>query len=67
MKLTQGDAKATVKRRGFLNWDVEIIRPGYQVIERTFDTYQGAIAFEIWTGAKAPVNVMRKALKEALK
>ena len=45
MKLTQGDAKATVKRRGFLNWDVEIIRPGYQVIERTFDTYQGAIAF----------------------
>jgi len=29
--------------------------------------YQGAIAFEIWTGAKAPVNVMRKALKEALK
>ena len=29
--------------------------------------YQGAIAFEIWTGAKAPVNVMKKALKEALK
>lgn len=29
--------------------------------------YQGAIAFEIWTGAKAPVSVMRKALKEALK
>ena len=28
---------------------------------------QGAIAFEIWTGAKAPVAVMRKALKEALK
>ncbi|MCM8760910.1 MAG: shikimate dehydrogenase, partial [Candidatus Omnitrophica bacterium] len=29
--------------------------------------YQGAIAFEIWTGKKAPVAVMRKALKEALK
>ena len=29
--------------------------------------YQGAIAFELWTGKKAPVSVMRKALKEALK
>jgi shikimate dehydrogenase len=29
--------------------------------------YQGAIAFEIWTGKKAPVDVMKKALKEALK
>jgi len=29
--------------------------------------YQGAIAFEIWTGVKAPIAVMRKALKEALK
>jgi shikimate dehydrogenase len=29
--------------------------------------YQGAIAFEIWTGRPAPVAVMRKALKEALK
>ncbi|MDD5136503.1 MAG: shikimate dehydrogenase [Candidatus Omnitrophica bacterium] len=29
--------------------------------------HQGAIAFEIWTGAKAPVAVMKKALKEALK
>ncbi len=29
--------------------------------------YQGVIAFEIWTGAKAPVGVMKKALKEALK
>jgi len=28
--------------------------------------YQGAIAFEIWTGEKAPVAVMRKALKEAI-
>lgn len=25
--------------------------------------YQGAIAFELWTGKKAPVEVMRKALK----
>jgi len=29
--------------------------------------YQGAIAFEIWTGQKAPVGVMKKALKEAVK
>ena len=29
--------------------------------------YQGAIAFELWTGKKAPVDVMRKALKEAIK
>lgn len=29
--------------------------------------YQGALAFELWTGEKAPVDVMRKALKEALK
>ena len=28
---------------------------------------QGAIAFELWTAKKAPVEVMRKALKEALK
>ena len=29
--------------------------------------YQGAIAFELWTVKKAPVDVMRRALKEALK
>jgi shikimate dehydrogenase len=29
--------------------------------------YQGAIAFELWTGKKAPVAVMRRALKENLK
>ena len=28
--------------------------------------YQGAIAFEIWTGLKAPIAVMRRALKETL-
>jgi shikimate dehydrogenase len=28
--------------------------------------YQGAIAFEIWTGRKAPVNIMRRSLREAL-
>ncbi len=28
--------------------------------------HQGAIAFEIWTGKKAPVEVMKKVLKEAL-
>ncbi len=29
--------------------------------------YQGAIAFELWTGKKAPIDVMRKALKEVLR
>jgi shikimate dehydrogenase len=29
--------------------------------------YQGAIAFEIWTGKKAPVAVMRRALKGAIR
>ena len=29
--------------------------------------HQGAIAFELWTGRKAPLEVMRSALKEALK
>lgn len=28
--------------------------------------YQGAIAFEIWTGARAPIGAMRKALRDAL-
>jgi len=28
--------------------------------------YQGALAFELWTGRKAPIDVMRKALKEAI-
>ncbi len=28
--------------------------------------YQGALGFEIWTGQKAPVEVMRKALEEAM-
>lgn len=28
--------------------------------------YQGALAFELWTGAAAPVEVMRKALEEVL-
>lgn len=29
--------------------------------------YQGVLAFEIWTGKKAPVEVMRRALAEGLK
>jgi shikimate dehydrogenase len=29
--------------------------------------YQGAAAFEIWTGVKAPVDVMKKSLQEAIK
>lgn len=29
--------------------------------------YQGALAFELWTGVKAPVEIMRRALQEVLK
>ncbi|MFH0913030.1 MAG: hypothetical protein V1884_01940 [Candidatus Omnitrophota bacterium] len=29
--------------------------------------YQGAVAFELWTGQKAPIEVMREALQEELK
>lgn len=29
--------------------------------------YQGALSFEIWTGRKAPVDVMRRALEKAVK
>ena len=29
--------------------------------------YQGVLSFEIWTGKKAPVHVMRKALQKAVK
>ena len=29
--------------------------------------YQGASAFEIWTGEEAPISVMKEALKEGLK
>jgi shikimate dehydrogenase len=29
--------------------------------------YQGAISFEIWTGLKAPIDTMRKALRDALR
>lgn len=29
--------------------------------------YQGAVSFEIWTGLKAPVDKMRRALQEAIK
>jgi shikimate dehydrogenase len=29
--------------------------------------WQGALAFEIWTGRKAPVNVMRKEAQRFLK
>jgi len=29
--------------------------------------HQGAIAFELWTLKKAPVEVMRKVLREAIK
>jgi shikimate dehydrogenase len=28
--------------------------------------YQGVIAFEIWTGGKAPVNIMKAALAEQI-
>ncbi len=42
-------------------------RKAYAVTGLGMLLHQGAIAFEIWTGEKAPIDVMRKALKEAIK
>lgn len=40
---------------------------GHRVINgETMLLHQGARAFEIWTGKKAPISVMRKALRRAL-
>lgn len=66
-------------RRGQYVYDLVYNRPSTQLVKEATRLklhastglgmllYQGAIAFEIWTGAKAPVGVMRKALREALK
>ena len=29
--------------------------------------YQGALAFEIWTGKSAPIDIMRRALEGSIK
>ena len=40
---------------------------GHQILNgENMLLYQGAKAFEIWTGEKAPIQVMRKALRHAL-
>jgi shikimate dehydrogenase len=64
---------------GLSVYDLVYNRPGTKLVEEAkrkrlsavtglgMLLYQGAIAFELWTGKKAPVEVMRKALKEALK
>ncbi len=42
-------------------------RLGHRIINgETMLLYQGAKAFEIWTGRRAPINPMRKALHDAL-
>jgi shikimate dehydrogenase len=65
--------------RGLRIYDLVYNRPATQLVSEASRAklhavtglgmllYQGAISFEIWTDIKAPVDVMRKALKEALK
>ena len=63
---------------GLRIYDLVYNRPATKLVEEAFRMklhamtgigmllYQGAIAFELWTAKKAPIEVMRKALKEAL-
>jgi hypothetical protein len=48
MKMRQGDARATISTTGPLGlrkWRVQIVRPGFAVIEQTFHSYDGALAY----------------------
>jgi len=69
----------TALRAGMYVYDLVYNRPMTQLVKEANSMkchaitgtgmllYQGAIAFELWTGKKAPVGVMRRALKDALK
>ena len=51
-------------------WSIEFLEEAEKRGCKTFNgmqmlVNQGAIAFELWTKQKAPVDVMLKALKEA--
>lgn len=51
--------------------ETRLLREAKAVGAKTVDglsmlVYQGALSFEIWTGRKAPIDVMMKACKEAL-
>lgn len=51
--------------------ETRLLREAKAVGAKTVDglsmlVYQGALSFEIWTGKKAPVNVMMKACRESL-
>ena len=66
-------------RPGFYVYDLVYNRPATELVKEAVRRKahavtgigmllcQGAISFEIWTGVPAPVEVMRKALKEAIK
>ena len=70
---------ASLLHYGLYVYDLVYNRPSTELVKKAVSLklhamtglgmllYQGAIAFEIWTGAKAPVAIMKKALKEALK
>jgi len=52
-----------------LSWWTAFLRAAEARGARTLDglgmlVYQGAIAFQMWTGVEAPINVMRRALEE---
>lgn len=80
--MKEGDPSPLPKElfhRGLRVYDLVYNRPATQLVREANQAklhavtglgmllYQGAISFEIWTGVKAPVAVMKKALKEALK
>lgn len=80
--MKDGDPSPVAKEilpRGLRVYDLVYNRPATQLVKEAnamklhavtglgMLLYQGAIAFEIWTGQQAPVSVMKKALKEALK
>jgi shikimate dehydrogenase len=80
--MKDGDPSPVVKEnlpRGLRVYDLVYNRPVTELVKEAnamklhavtglgMLLYQGAIAFEIWTGRPAPVAVMKKALKEALK
>ena len=64
--------------RGMYVYDLVYNRPCTELVKRAgalkihavtgigMLLYQGAISFEIWTGMKAPIDIMRKTLREEI-
>lgn len=43
--MRQGNATATITRPGLMKWKVQVVAPGYRVIEETFNSSKGAVAW----------------------